>query len=336
MAASSVGRERRGLDPVADLRAGLGQRAHVVGVRASASRALMRVGQAVVRQELAEGVRRGREAAGHAHARGGQLADHFAEARRSCRRPTRRRSSSGVRTARPGRSPVQGWTWENSVMLKNRCFPPCRAARPERRSRAVRRTQARPHCSSVVWRRAAFKGVGGGSLAAILRASCPIIEAVPPNPKAAPPCPTAPCSSSPTAPASPPRPSATRSWRSSPAKPRHVRRPFIDSADKAHQVVREINHTAEAEGQRPIVFITLVNAEILAIVKAHCQGPGARHVQHLHRAARGRVRRQVEPPRRPLLRCRQEPGVHRPHRGDQLLAGARRRPVGARTSPRPT
>ncbi|HEY5324211.1 MAG TPA: kinase/pyrophosphorylase, partial [Caldimonas sp.] len=26
-------------------------------------------------------------------------------------------------------------------------------------------------------------------------------------------------------------------------KPRHVRRPFIDSTDKAHQVVREINHT---------------------------------------------------------------------------------------------
>lgn len=51
------------------------------------------------------------------------------------------------------------------------------------------------------------------------------------------------------------------------AKPRHVRRPFIDSADKAHQVVREINHTAEVEGKRPIVFITLVDREVLAIVK---------------------------------------------------------------------
>ena len=30
-------------------------------------------------------------------------------------------------------------------------------------------------------------------------------------------------------------------------KPRHVRRPFIDTTDKAHQVVREINHTAEVE-----------------------------------------------------------------------------------------
>lgn len=51
------------------------------------------------------------------------------------------------------------------------------------------------------------------------------------------------------------------------AKPRHVRRPFVDSVDKAHQVVREINHTAEVEGKRPIVFITLVDREVLAIVK---------------------------------------------------------------------
>jgi regulator of PEP synthase PpsR (kinase-PPPase family) len=50
-------------------------------------------------------------------------------------------------------------------------------------------------------------------------------------------------------------------------QPRHVRRPFIDTEDKAHQVVREINHTAEVEGKRPIVFTTLVNEEVLAIVK---------------------------------------------------------------------
>ena len=31
-------------------------------------------------------------------------------------------------------------------------------------------------------------------------------------------------------------------------KPRHVRRPFIDTVDKAHQVVREINHTRRARG----------------------------------------------------------------------------------------
>src|SRR6185369_3064434 len=50
-------------------------------------------------------------------------------------------------------------------------------------------------------------------------------------------------------------------------KPRHVRRPFIDSADKAHQVVREINHSAELEGVRPVVFLTLVEAELLTILK---------------------------------------------------------------------
>ena len=55
-------------------------------------------------------------------------------------------------------------------------------------------------------------------------------------------------------------------------KPRHVRRPFIDTVDKAHQVLREINHTAEAEGRKPVVFITLVNPEILAIVKHESKG----------------------------------------------------------------
>jgi [pyruvate, water dikinase]-phosphate phosphotransferase / [pyruvate, water dikinase] kinase len=55
-------------------------------------------------------------------------------------------------------------------------------------------------------------------------------------------------------------------------KPRHVRRPFIDTADKAHQVLREINHTADTEGRKPIVFITLVNPEILAIVKGESRG----------------------------------------------------------------
>ena len=52
-----------------------------------------------------------------------------------------------------------------------------------------------------------------------------------------------------------------------PGRPRHVRRPFIDTPDKAFQVVREINHNAEAEGRKPIVFITLVNAELLEILK---------------------------------------------------------------------
>lgn len=50
-------------------------------------------------------------------------------------------------------------------------------------------------------------------------------------------------------------------------KSRHVRRPFIDTADKAHQVLREINHTADTEGRKPIVFITLVDPEILKVLK---------------------------------------------------------------------
>jgi len=51
-----------------------------------------------------------------------------------------------------------------------------------------------------------------------------------------------------------------------PARPRHVRRPFIDTVDKAHQVVDEVNRLAEGEGKRPIVFITLVDDEVRGIL----------------------------------------------------------------------
>lgn len=54
-------------------------------------------------------------------------------------------------------------------------------------------------------------------------------------------------------------------------KPRHVRRPFIDTVDKAHQVVREINAAAEREGKLPIVFSTMANDEVLDILKG-CRG----------------------------------------------------------------
>ena len=54
--------------------------------------------------------------------------------------------------------------------------------------------------------------------------------------------------------------------------PRRVRLPFIDTADKAHQAVRQINHTGEVEGKRPIVFTTLVDMEILSIIRAGCKG----------------------------------------------------------------
>src|SRR5262245_17424380 len=54
-------------------------------------------------------------------------------------------------------------------------------------------------------------------------------------------------------------------------KPRHVRRPFIDSVDKAPEVVAEINAIAESGAPRAIVFATLVNQEVLKVVRAHCQ-----------------------------------------------------------------
>jgi [pyruvate, water dikinase]-phosphate phosphotransferase / [pyruvate, water dikinase] kinase len=55
-------------------------------------------------------------------------------------------------------------------------------------------------------------------------------------------------------------------------RPRHVRLPFIDTVDKAHQVVRQVNHTEDVEGTRPIVFTTLVNKEILAVLEDGCKG----------------------------------------------------------------
>jgi len=50
-------------------------------------------------------------------------------------------------------------------------------------------------------------------------------------------------------------------------KPRHIRRPFIDTVDKAHQVVREINAAGVREGKRPIVFTTLANDDVRAILR---------------------------------------------------------------------
>lgn len=53
---------------------------------------------------------------------------------------------------------------------------------------------------------------------------------------------------------------------------RLIRMPFTDSVDKAHNVVREVNHTAQREGRKPIVFTTLVNMEVLAVINEHCEG----------------------------------------------------------------
>ena len=54
--------------------------------------------------------------------------------------------------------------------------------------------------------------------------------------------------------------------------PRHVRMPFIDTVDKAHHAVREINHAFDLEGRRPIVFTTCVNEEVLAVMKSGSKG----------------------------------------------------------------
>jgi regulator of PEP synthase PpsR (kinase-PPPase family) len=54
--------------------------------------------------------------------------------------------------------------------------------------------------------------------------------------------------------------------------PRHVRLPFTDTVDKAHQAVRRINHTGEIEGKRPIVFTTLANMDVLEVIQTECKG----------------------------------------------------------------
>jgi len=47
---------------------------------------------------------------------------------------------------------------------------------------------------------------------------------------------------------------------------KHIRVPFVDSVDKAHDAVSSINQAATKYGVQPIVFTTLVNSELNAIV----------------------------------------------------------------------
>lgn len=49
---------------------------------------------------------------------------------------------------------------------------------------------------------------------------------------------------------------------------RQVRLPFVDSVDKAHLALRKIDETFILDGQRPIVFSTLVKTELSDIVRA--------------------------------------------------------------------
>ncbi len=45
------------------------------------------------------------------------------------------------------------------------------------------------------------------------------------------------------------------------------RLPFIDTLDKAYSAVREINHAFEKDGKRPIIFSTLVKADLSAVIR---------------------------------------------------------------------
>ena len=53
---------------------------------------------------------------------------------------------------------------------------------------------------------------------------------------------------------------------------RHIRLPFVDSVDKALQAVRQINHAGVIDGNKPIVFTTIVNTGVLDVITAGCRG----------------------------------------------------------------
>ena len=48
---------------------------------------------------------------------------------------------------------------------------------------------------------------------------------------------------------------------------RQIRLPFIDTIDKAHDAARKINEAFAADGQRPIVFSTLVKPDLSAVIR---------------------------------------------------------------------
>jgi len=48
---------------------------------------------------------------------------------------------------------------------------------------------------------------------------------------------------------------------------KQIRLPFIDTLEKAYDAVREINEAYEHDGKRPIVFSTLVKAELSSVVR---------------------------------------------------------------------
>lgn len=46
-----------------------------------------------------------------------------------------------------------------------------------------------------------------------------------------------------------------------------VTKPFIDTPEKAHQIVQEINHKTQDHNHRPIVIDTIINGELREIIK---------------------------------------------------------------------
>ncbi len=52
---------------------------------------------------------------------------------------------------------------------------------------------------------------------------------------------------------------------------RQFRLPFIDTLDKAHDAVRKINEAFALDGQRPIIFSTLVKTELSDVIR-NCKG----------------------------------------------------------------
>jgi regulator of PEP synthase PpsR (kinase-PPPase family) len=53
---------------------------------------------------------------------------------------------------------------------------------------------------------------------------------------------------------------------------RCVRLPFVDTVDKAHQTVRQINLTGAHDNTRPIIFTTLANEDVFNVIKDGCVG----------------------------------------------------------------
>ncbi|MDR7048580.1 regulator of PEP synthase PpsR (kinase-PPPase family) [Duganella sp. 3397] len=52
---------------------------------------------------------------------------------------------------------------------------------------------------------------------------------------------------------------------------RQIRLPFIDTLDKAHDAARKINEAFVTDGQRPIIFSTLVQTELSDVI-SRCKG----------------------------------------------------------------